>query len=446
LKTNRIAVAPSHNFILLCVAAALLAIVAGSLETARAQLASSDRERGRSMLRTIKLQIEKNYYDQTFHGVDLDARFKEADEALKKATTNSEMFGIIGQAVVDLNDSHTRFIPPARASRTEYGWRMQIIGTRCFIVAVNPKSDAQAKGLKVGDELLSLNGYEPTRDNLWKMKYAYYALRPQPGMVLVVKSPGGEPRELTVLSKIIMGKRLIEFKDIFELIRQEESEAYLSRHRYYEDMGGVFIWKMPQFDLSDGQVDDMMNKVAKHKALILDLRGNGGGYESTLQRLIGNMFDRDIKIGEIKRRKETKPLIAKSRGEKAFNGRLVVLVDSDSGSASEIFARVVQLEKRGLVLGDITGGKVMRSMVHPLEHGTYQIIYYALSITDADVIMTDGKSLENVGVVPDEKLLMSGLALATSQDPVLSIAAAKVGLKLDPKKAGSLFPIEWESK
>jgi carboxyl-terminal processing protease len=396
------------------------------------------------MLRTIGFEIQKHYYDPSYHGVDLDARFKEADEALKKATSNSEMFGIIGQAVVDLNDSHTRFIPPRRASRTEYGWRMQIIGSRCFIVAVKPGSDAEAKGLKIGDEVLSVNGYEPTRDNLWKMQYTYYLLKPQPLMALVVQSPKGSPRELAIMSKVVTGKRLLELDDIFDQIREAETEAFLHRHRFYEDVGDVFIWNMPQFDLSEREVDDIMGKAAKRKALILDLRGNGGGAEITLQRLIGNVFDHDIKIGDLKRRTETKPLIAKTRGDKAFKGQLVVLVDSDSGSAAELFARVVQLEKRGLVLGDRTAGAVMRSRIYPQQHGTEQVIYYAISVTDADIIMPDGQSLEGVGVTPDEKLLMSGYALATSQDAVLANAAARVGLKLDPKKAGSLFPIEWE--
>jgi carboxyl-terminal processing protease len=445
MKVRHLAFISRQKLIFFSIAAAL-AIVAGGLQTTHAQITNVDRERGRSILRTIKLQIQEHYYDRTFKGIDLEARFKEADEALKSATSNGDVFGIIGQALVDLNDSHTTFIPPGRAQRTEYGWSMQIIGSRCFIVAVRPKSDAEAKGLKVGDELMSLNGFEPSRDNLWKMQYAYYALWPQAAMKLLVKSPGGQPRELIILSKITMGKRLLNNDDFRSFELEAQTEAYLTRHRYYENMDGVFIWKMPQFDLTEGQVDDMMNKVAKHRALILDLRGNGGGYVDTLQRLVSNIFDRDIKIGEVKRRNESKPYLAKTRGEKAFKGELVVLVDSASGSASEVFARVVQLEKRGVVLGDITAGAVMRSKIYPLEHGTEQRIYYALSITDADIIMTDGKSLEHVGVVPDEKLLMSGLALATFQDPVLSIAAAKVGLKLDPKKAGSLFPIEWESK
>jgi len=188
----------------------------------------------------------------------------------------------------------------------------------------------------------------------------------------------------------------------------------------------------------------MMGKVGKRSALILDLRGNGGGLISTLQRMIGNIFDHDIKIGDLKRRKKNETLIAKTRGDKAFKGQIIVLVDSESGSASELFARVVQLEKRGIVLGDLTAGAVMQSRIFVKQYETETYVVFATSITDADVIMTDGQSLEHVGVTPDQKLLANAVALATAQDPVMSIAAAKLGVKLDPKKAGALFPLEWE--
>jgi len=268
--------------------AVFFVFTAGSFQTAHAQFSSSDRDRGRSMLRSVKLQIQENYYDPTFHGMDLEARFKTADESMKTAKSNSEVFGIIGQAVVDLNDSHTFFIPPRRASRTEYGWQMQIIGSRCFIISVKPKSDAEVKGLLVGDEVLALNGYEPTRENLWKMKYTYYTLKPQAGMVLEVQSPGGQPRELTVMAKVSLRKRLLKDSDLIQFTWEADREAYLSRHRFYDDVGDVFIWKMPQFDLSDLEVDNMMGKVGKRSALILDLRGNGGGLITTLQRMIGD--------------------------------------------------------------------------------------------------------------------------------------------------------------
>ena len=69
---------------------------------------------------------------------------------------------------------------------------------------------------------------------------------------------------------------------------------------------------------------------------------------------------------------------------------------------------------------------------------------YGASVTDADMIMADGKSLERVGVTPDELLLPTAADLAANRDPVLARAAETLGLKLPADKAGSFFPIEWK--
>ncbi len=439
-----------------CLRRALLALTAVCLLIAeqsfpaRAQkLDGIDRDRGHTMLKVIKKSIEKDYYDPNFHGMDLDARFKAADEKIDQATSLGQVFGIVAQALLDLDDSHTFFIPPSRTIRVDYGWQMQMIGDKCYVVAVKPGSDAEAKGLKPGDLLLSIEGYTPARENMWKMTYLYYTLRPQPGLRVVAQSPGGQPRELDLPAKVQQSKRTLDLTgsdggaDIGRLIREGEDEDRLNRHRYYELGDDLFIWKMPHFDLSEQQVDDMMSKIRKRKALILDLRGNSGGYETTLLRLLGHFFSTDVKIGDIKRRKETKPLMVKSRGKDAFEGNVVVLVDSKSASASELFARVMQIEKRAKVLGDRTSGAVMRSMGHTFQMGVNTVVLYGASITDADIVMTDGKSLEREGVTPDEVLLPSGADMASNRDPVISRAAELVGMKIEPEKAGAFFPIEW---
>jgi carboxyl-terminal processing protease len=424
-------------------------LILGYFSPAQAQLSREDRERARIMLDSAKDDIKKNYYDPTFRGMDLEARFQAAREKLDKATTNGQMFGVIAQLMLDLKDSHTFFIPPARAASVEYGWQMQMIGDKCFIVSVKPGSDAQAKGLKPGDLIHTVAGFSPSRENLWVLQYLIYTLRPQPGLKIVAQSPGTGPREMEVMAKIGTVKKTIDVgiqgaMDYLDLIREAENEARLNAHRYYELGDDLFVWKMPQFDLSKLGVDEMMDKVKKRKALILDLRGNGGGAEETMLRLIGNLVDHDVKIGELKRRKETKPLVAKTRGDSVFKGKLIVLVDSRSGSAAEVLSRVIQLEKRGVIIGDRTAGAVMRSRSYEHHIGTEVVVYYGTSITDADVIMSDGASLEGVGVMPDEVLLPTAEDMAAGKDPVLANAFARVGLKIDAEKAGTLFPIRWK--
>jgi carboxyl-terminal processing protease len=399
------------------------------------------------MLKEVKENIKKNYYDPNFHGIDLEARFNAADEKLKTATSLGQIFGIIAAAVADLEDSHTRFWPPALTTRTEYGWQMQMIGNKCYVVAVKPGSDAEAKGLKPGDEVISVDGIFPTRNNLWKLNYLYYTLNPKRGMDVVVSKPDGQKRELPVLAKltqVTVTQDLTDYDEFIKIVREIQSESKLTAHRYFENINDVFVWKMPQFDLTAANVDEMMGKVKKRKALVLDLRGNGGGAEDTLVRLIGHFFDQDVKIGDLKTRKESKPLTAKTRGTGAFKGQVVVLIDSESGSSSEVFARVMQLEKRGTVIGDHSAGAVMRSKYYSRKIGLDYVIFYGATITDADLVMTDGKSLERLGVTPDTLLLPTAIDLANLRDPVLAHAASLAGAKMEPDKAGGLFPIQWK--
>ena len=426
-----------------------LLFVIAAVPIAQAQsFSGQDRDRVRGMLDVIKGDIKKNYYDPSFHGIDIEARFKAADEKIKSVDSLGQAYGVIAQALSEFNDSHLFFFPPPRPARVDYGWQMQMIGNECYVSAVEPGSDAEAQGLKPGDRILKVDGFAPTRDNIWKMQYRYFVLRPQPGIQVVAQAVDGEPRELALKARVIQRKHRLDFtgdtgvEDIEQMLRDSDKEDHLKRHRYVET-GDLLIWNMPNFELEDYKVDDLINKASKHKALILDLRGNGGGAEKALQHLLGSLFDHDVKIADIKRRKETKPVLAKTRGHDSYKGPLVVLIDSRSASAAELLARIVQLEKRGTVIGDLSAGAVMRSKGYYYEMGAGTIIYYGASITDADSIMSDGKSLEHVGVEPDEVLLPTAADLTAKRDPVLARAAKLVGVELSAEKAGTYFPIEW---
>lgn len=398
-----------------------------------------------SMLKNVKNAIKNNYYDPTFKGIDIEARFKAAEEKLKTTETLGQAFSVIAQAVIDLNDSHTRFYPPSRNAIVEYGWRMKMFGDKAFITGIQENSDASAKGLKVGDEVLSVNGFRPSRNELWKMIYYYQVLNPQTKVALEVRSPDqGDSRRLEILSKITETKRVMNLNDSIdfnEAAREGSKLASLDKH-YFREAGNTLIWKMPDFAFDPGEVDGMIGKAQGKRTLILDLRGNPGGFVVTLEKLAGYFFDKDTKIAEVKGRKPMDPQLAKSQGSKMFPGNLIVLVDSNSGSAAEIFARLIQIEKRGTVLGDVSAGAVMMSRGESFDAGADTVISYGMNLTRADVIMTDGKSLEHIGVQPDEVLIPTGADLANFRDPVLVRALEISGVSMDPAAAGKLLPQE----
>jgi len=200
------------------------------------------------------------------------------------------------------------------------------------------------------------------------------------------------------------------------------------------------VVRIPTFWFDKIEVDKLVAKARKHKSVILDLRGNFGGATEAVGLLVSGFFDHDVKIGDLVTRKSTKPMLAKPDRHN-FTGGLTVLVDSWSLSAAEMFARVIQLEKRGVILGDRTRGMVMGAEVYDhLSAGTV----FGVSVTVADVIMSDGRSLEHVGVIPDEVILPTANDIANGRDPVLAHAAEIVGAKLSSKDAAQLFPFEWQ--
>ena len=423
------------------------ALTFGANLHARQTFDKDARDRSRQMLRDAYDAVKKNYYDTKFHGLDWDARFHQADEQMKSATNLGESFALIADFLDGLKDSHTFFRPPSRPFRIDYGYRFQVIGDDAFISRVRPDTDADTK-VHAGDQLMAINRLRVTRETLWQLNYALQSLSPQLITQLVIRGADGQNHAVSVTTKSKAMKRILDLtgsddgNDIWQLIRQGESEDHVVRQRWVE-MGDVMIWKMPEFFMEDGEIDRIFATARKHKSLILDLRGNHGGSVDTLERMLGNVFDHDVKIADRIARKETKPQIAKAVKREVFSGKLIVLIDSESASASELLARVIQLEHRGTVIGDHSAGAVMEARGYRFTQGADTVIYYGFSVTDADLVMQDGKSLEHTGVAPNEIILPTGDDIAKGRDPVLAHAIEVAGGKVDAAAAGKLFPFEW---
>jgi C-terminal processing protease CtpA/Prc len=403
-----------------------------------------------AILDQIEKDIKENYYDPTMHGMEIEKIFADARKKIATAPSQDDALLIIAGAASALRDSHTRFIPPARPYSVDYGFMMQAIGdTACYVTAVRAGSDAEAKGLHRGDRVLSINGVPLERQDIATVGYGYRVF-PQSGFHLEVSSSGGPPRSITVMSTVTPAQRSISTADVLNWMRAHpmatDREQYLrqgSQSQFSAVCKKVLFWKLPSFNFYPAELESQSDKAKPFDTVVLDLRGNAGGRVDTLQTFLGEFFDHDVKIGDRQERKTAKPLVAKAR--KNIRGKLIVLIDSDSSSAAEIFARVIQLEKRGTVLGDRSSGQVMESRpyIHAVSIDSRNVTQYGVSVTVANLLMADGNSLERIGVTPDERLVPSPDDLLAGRDPVLAWAASLAGTELSPESAGKLFPFHW---
>src|SRR4030095_13762700 len=78
------------------------------------RLSSFDRGNSLSMLKQIKEDLTKHYYDPAFRGMDVDKVFTEAAERIKAAANVGEASAILADTLLRLDDSHTKFYPPER--------------------------------------------------------------------------------------------------------------------------------------------------------------------------------------------------------------------------------------------------------------------------------------------------------------------------------------------
>jgi len=440
----------THAFIVVLLCAAFATSSSHAQQQQQAVIDSATKSEISDMLRCAYEEVAKHYYDPKLQGIDWDARYKQYAGRIANAPNLGEGYRIVAAFLGGLKDSHTFFVPPRRAVRYDSGYRYALVGNEAFITQVRPNTDAAAK-LHIGDKILGMNGFVVDRADYQDVQYYFSSLSPQMSMKFGLQSPTGEQRQVVVTATAKPMRKvmdLTEGQDSYDLIRQEENEDHASRSQVIVQ-GDVAIWKLQQFYPDGGQleIDEIEKAIGiarKHKSLILDLRGNGGGDEEMLRLMVGSLFDHEIKIGDRVGRKEkdSKPLKTMRHGQ-AFDGKLIVLVDSESGSCSELLARVIQLEHRGTVLGDKSAGAVMEARYYSETMGADTKIVFGVQVTSANLIMSDGKSLEKIGVTPDELLLPTAADLAARRDPLLAHAVELAGGKLDAEAAGKLFPFEW---
>ncbi len=134
--------------------------------------------------------------------------------------------------------------------------------------------------------------------------------------------------------------------------------------------------------------------------LVLDLRGNGGGFLPEAQSLTGLFIDRGP-IVQVKFSTGEKEVLDDPDAGLAYAGPLAVLVDRFSASASEIFAGAIQDYRRGVVLGQRTFGKGTVQNLVPLSRYTSRPVNGQLTVTIGKFYRVTGESTQHRGVEPD---------------------------------------------
>src|ERR1044072_4080263 len=115
--------------------ASIFLILNLSHPTRSQNVGSVERWDARAVLKQIKEGLKRNFYDPNFRGVDIEARFKEAEAKIEEAQSQAQLYGIIEQFLLYLNDPNTFFAPPIAYSIIDYGWNWLMVGDRCYVTA-----------------------------------------------------------------------------------------------------------------------------------------------------------------------------------------------------------------------------------------------------------------------------------------------------------------------
>lgn len=183
---------------------------------------------------------------------------------------------------------------------------------------------------------------------------------------------------------------------------------------------GIGIMTVTRFDDNTGSGARQAAQEFKNqnvRGVILDLRGNGGGYVTSAQELASVWLDRKVVVSERKGQQVIDEL--KSGSNPLLAGiPTVVLVNASSASASEIIAGAFQDYKIAQLIGEKTFGKgsVQQLIGLPLQA--------ELKVTIARWYTPNGRNISKEGIKPDKEVVRSIEDINANRDPQLDAAKA----------------------
>lgn len=271
--------------------------------------------------------------------------------------------------------SYTKFIESASGEYAGIGAVVSVDTTDNKVVVVSPfkGSPAEKAGLEPGDKILKVNNVDVYGDAL---EEATSVLKGKVGTdvnVTVLKKISGETVELTITRD--------------NIIMESVDHKMLDDNIGYISLSGFESNTDDQFNEA---YDEILNNNAQ--GLIIDVRNNPGG----LLNVVENIADRLVPEGTIvyTEDKEGTKSYAKSDAEE-IEIPLVILINGNSASASEVLSGAVQDWGKGTLVGEQSFGKGLVQRVFQLPDGS------AVKLTVAKYYTPNGVCIQGVGLTPD---------------------------------------------
>lgn len=322
----------------------------------------------------------------------------------------------IGGMISSLRDPYSTYLSEAEykgfdqpASFAGIGVEVAAHHIGLEIARVFDASPAQRAGLHVGETIVAVNGR---------------SLRGVPTSTStdLIRGAPGTDVHLTVTRDSRRSRRLVT------VTRATISEPVVaSQMRNYHGVKLGWVYLATFSEGAHGEVYDAVHSLLKNGArgILLDLRANGGGLVSEAQ-LVASIFIAHGVIVTTRGRTQPTIVLAAAGGAISAHIPLVVLVDHNTASASEIVTAALQDHKRATVVGTHTYGKGVFQELEPLSTGG------AIKITVGEYFTPNGRNLggsgvkEGAGVTPEVNLA-HGVDSEHGVEVALRTLAAKVG-------------------
>ncbi|MDV4152512.1 S41 family peptidase [Clostridium sp. AL.422] len=272
-------------------------------------------------------------------------------------------------------DEYKAFTEQSEGHFVGIGAQLGIKDNKVTVVAPIEGSPAEKAGLKAGDIILKVDGQEITEPNLDKT-------------IAVIRGEKGEPVTLTI------SREDAEYLDI-TIIRDDIKIVSVKGEMIDGDVGYIQI---SSFD--EDVADNFKNEIVKLKSqgmkgMILDLRGNPGGFLDEAVEVASQFIPKD-KVVTYTVDKYEKKQESKSIGGEAEGMPLVILIDGGSASASEVVTGALRDYEAGTIIGTTSFGKGIVQQLIKFKDGSG-----GLKVTTSKYYTPNGENIHKIGIKPD---------------------------------------------